>query len=306
MPWYRFALAAAIALAAALAYYPALRLHQRTRTFVWLVCSAIVGLSPCLIPLNAKPLRFVASLLAINLLVKLYDVHKEARPDLHLSMLSYLAYLPNGAWLVLRRKPNRPPMRHDLFSLLVRVPAALLAVIVCMILFWINGSVVLPLEHVSKVIAAVAAVVLTLNAAAAVWRLLGGTAMDLMRNPFVAVTPADFWRRWNIPAHQFLNEYAFKPAGGLRNPVRATLFTFFISGIVHEFVFGIAAGRVQGWQFLFFMLQGTAVVSTMRIRPRGRTKILWIAGTEAFNLASSVLFFMSVNQVLPFYSIPDS
>jgi hypothetical protein len=103
-----------------------------------------------------------------------------------------------------------------------------------------------------------------------------------------------------------LTEYAFLPAGGPRRAVRATLVTFGVSGLVHEYVFGIASGRVQGWQLLFFMLQGVAVVATMRIRPRGRMMLAWVAGTAAFNLASSVFFFLCVNQVLPFYRVPDS
>jgi D-alanyl-lipoteichoic acid acyltransferase DltB (MBOAT superfamily) len=176
-----------------------------------------------------------------------------------------------------------------------------------MFLYRMNWAIVpLPLEHVLKVSAVVSAVVLLTNAMAAVYRLLGGVALDFMRNPLIASTPADFWRRWNVPAQQFLNEYAFTPAGGPRRAVRATLVTFAISGVVHEYVFGIAAGRVQGWQLLFFMLQGVAVVATMRIRPRGRITLLWIAGTWVFDLASSVLFFQSVNQVLPFYRIRDS
>jgi D-alanyl-lipoteichoic acid acyltransferase DltB (MBOAT superfamily) len=167
------------------------------------------------------------------------------------------------------------------------------------------SSVPFPLEHVLKVAVVTSAVVLMTNAVAAAYRLVGGVAIDFMRNPLAAPTPADFWRRWNVPAQQFLNEYAFTPAGGPRRAARATLVTFGISGMVHEYVFGIASGCVQGWQLLFFMLQGVTVVATMRIRPRGRITLLWIAGTWVFNLASSFLFFLSVNQVLPFYWMPD-
>jgi D-alanyl-lipoteichoic acid acyltransferase DltB (MBOAT superfamily) len=121
-----------------------------------------------------------------------------------------------------------------------------------------------------------------------------------------APTPAAFWRRWNRPAQQFLDEYAFKPAGGLRRTVRATLITFGVSGVVHEYVFGIASGRVQGWQLGFFLLQGIAAVTTMRIKPQGRVAIPWIAGTWLFNVTSSILFFRSVDAVVPFYSVAGS
>jgi hypothetical protein len=305
--WIALALATGVALAAALAFYPALRLTGRGRTLACLVCSAAVGVSPCLIPLEANPLRFLASLFAITLLVKLYDLHRSAPLALRLSLWGYLAYLPNGFWLVLRREPSRPPMPLDLRRLGFRAPAALASVLLCVGLYRVNWSTVwFPLEHVLKVAAVASAVVLLTKAAAAASRLLGGVALDFMNNPLVAPTPADFWRRWNVPAQQFLNEYTFQPAGGPRRAVRATLVTFAVSGLVHEYVFGVASGRVQGWQLLFFMLQGVAVVATMRIRPRGRITLLWVAGTWVFNLASSALFFLSVNQVLPFYRVSDS
>jgi len=304
MPWERLALAVLVALVAALAFFPTLRLRHRLQTAAWLGCSAVVGLSPCLIPLDAPSLRFVASLFTITLLVKLYDVHRESRLCLSLGFWVYMAYLPNGFWLVLRRKPDPPSIGHDFLSLGLRAPAALLLIVICVFLFQIDWSSSVALEYVLKVSAVVSAIVLATNAAAAGYRLVGGVASDFMGNPLIAPTPADFWRRWNIPAHQFLEEYAFKPAGGLRKPIRATLITFGISGIVHEYVFGIAAGRIQGWQFLFFIVQGVAVIATMRIRPKGRLVLLCVAATFVFNMASSVLFFVSVNRVVPFYSSP--
>src|SRR5262245_28428682 len=108
MPWNRLVMGAALAFAAALAFYPARRLGPRSRTLTWLVCSALVGFSPCLVPLTAAPLRLLASLLAITLLVKLYDVYREAQLAPDLSLVTYLAFLPNPFRLVLRKKPDRP------------------------------------------------------------------------------------------------------------------------------------------------------------------------------------------------------
>ena len=39
-----------------------------------------------------------------------------------------------------------------------------------------------------------------------------------------------------------LHEDVFKPLGGLRSPVRATLGTFAVSAVLHEFIFWIAVG----------------------------------------------------------------
>jgi hypothetical protein len=259
-----------------------------------------------LISVDANPERFLATLLSIGLVPKLYDLHKAARFGLHLSPWSYVAYLLNFFWLVLRREPSRPLMIHDLRCMGLRTPAALLSVALCILLYRLNWSTIpFALEHVLKASGVGSAVAFTGNALAVVYRLLGGIALDPMANPLFAPTPAEFWRRWNRPAQQFLDEYAFKPAGGLRRPVRATLITFGVSGMIHEYVFGIASSRVQGCQLLFFMLQRCAVIATMRIKPRGGRAILWIAGTWVFNLATSAFFFMSVDEVIPFYSMPD-
>jgi hypothetical protein len=302
MNWYVIALAPAVAFAAALAFYPVRRKGGRGRTWAWLACSAVVALSPCLVPLDAKPVRFVASLTAITMLVKLYDVYVECGLAQHSSLHSYLAYLPNGFWLVLRKEPSRVPLVRDLRRLRWAVPALLVLMLLGVALWRQDWSAApFAVEHALKVSLVILTVVLIANALAAAYRLLGGRALDFMNNPIAARTPADFWRRWNRPAQQFLSEYIFMPAGGLRRPVRATLVTFGVSGLIHEYVFGIAAGRIQGWQILFFTVQGCAVVATAHIRPTGWTQSLWIAATAVFNLSTSVLFFQSVDAVLPFY-----
>ncbi len=268
----------------------------------WSASSVVVALSPCLVPTTSKPLRFVASLVAIALLAKLYDVAREPRLARSLGLRSYLAYLPNGFWLVLRREPRPVPFARDLGHLAWGVPASLVSLLLGVGLWRQDWSAVpFVLEHALKVSSVILALVLITNASAAAYRLLGGRALDPMRYPMAAATPADFWRRWNRPAQQFLDEYAFRPAGGLRRAVRATLATFVVSGLLHEYVLGIAAGRIQGCQILFFSIQGCAVAATMRTRPSGRLLPLWIAGTLAFNLSTSVLFFRSIDAILPFY-----
>jgi hypothetical protein len=157
-------------------------------------------------------------------------------------------------------------------------------------------------EHCTKVIAFFLALVPATAAGVAVWRLRGGRARDPMDNPFAARTPADFWRRYNRPAQQFLQEDLFRPLGGRHSPIRATLATFAISALIHEYVFDIDVGRIQGYQTAFFLVQGLAVAATRGVKPRGWRAVPWIAGTWGFTLASSVLFFASVDEVFPFYS----
>src|SRR5437763_507971 len=61
-------------------------------------------------------------------------------------------------------------------------------------------------EHATKVVTFFLALVPMTAALSAGWRLLGGRAIDFMDNPFAARTPADFWRRYNRPVHQFFDE----------------------------------------------------------------------------------------------------
>ena len=49
----------------------------------------------------------------------------------------------------------------------------------------------------------------------------------------------------------------------------------------------------------FFLLQGLAVAATAG-PPRGWRSAPWVAGTVAFNLATSALFFASLDEVVPF------
>ena len=101
--------------------------------------------------------------------------------------------------------------------------------------------------------------------------------------------------------HQFFLKDVLVSAGGLRHPARATLVVFGLSALIHEYLFSIAIGRVQGYQTAFFLIQGLAVAATARVKGMGWQAALGIAGTLGFNLVSSVLFFASMNGLVPFY-----
>jgi hypothetical protein len=73
---------------------------------------------------------------------------------------------------------------------------------------------------------------------------------------------------------------------------------FTVSGLLHEYVFSAALGRVQGYQLAFFLMQGVAVALTLRVKP-GR--IVGPVTTFAFNALTSILFFASIHGLAPFY-----
>lgn len=299
--------AAAIGFAGVLgvAAYPAVALGRAGRIGVL----AAVGTGVLLIPLavSDQPAigRLAAAIGSIVVFVKLYDLLAAGGPT-GPGLLAFACNLPNIFSLVGRKRDDEPaPARtSSLWRLGCDVPALGLGLMVVIAAFrvdWTGRG--FAAEHVAKVVALFVGVFIPLAAVgASVCRLLGGRALDFMDHPYAARTPADFWRRYNRPAGQFLYEDVFKPAGGLRTPIQATLAAFAVSALVHEYLFAISIGRVQAYQTTFFLLQGCAVASTVRLKPKGSAALPAIAATLAFNLASSVIFFASLNAVVPFYS----
>ena len=305
MRFARLAIALTTSYLAALLFFPALRLKRPKRTTVFVTLAVIIALSPLWVPLNTPSVRFLVALNATALLVKLYDLHVAADRSLSPGFLSFVAFLPNWFSVVWRRlgAEPRPTFRQVLVRLGHSCWKAALAVVLLVWLFgkdWAGTPFVL--EHCAKTLAVFVALIPASALAAALWRLTGGRAREFMDAPLLAATPAEFWRRYNRPAQQFLYEDVFKRAGALRAPTRATLLTFVVSALLHEYVFGVSLGRVQGYQTLFFLLQGVGVAATMRIRPAGWKVWPWIGLTWMLNLATSLFFFASVAGVFPLYS----
>ena len=303
VPWERFWIALAMEAGVAVAVFPALRCNAPLRTvLLWCLGLVCAGAAFVIAPAHHVG-RFVVVLVASGVGIKLYDLAREAAAGRVPTPRTYVRFMTNSFWHVLRRQPPPPRGRgRELGTMLARFPAAAAALAVAYVVFkidWLRFPFLL--EHVTKVLAVYAVLVPLANGFAAEWRFLGQPALDTMRHPVLALTPADFWRRWNQPTQLFLHEHVFRPAGGWRAPARATLMTFAVSGLVHEYVLGVAAGRVQYVQLCFFMLQGAAVVATLRLRPRGPAAVAGWALTLVFNLTSSVLFFASVQQIVPFY-----
>jgi hypothetical protein len=243
-------------------------------------------------------------MVTIAMLVKLYDLYAGGeRPPFR----AFLPYLFNVFLLVYRRRHAvaQPSREEDLLALTWAMVKTAVALPFCVWAFrarW-DGVPIL-FEHIAKAGTIFLAAENGCAVIAALWRLSGGTAREFMTAPMLALTPADFWRRYNRPVQQFFHENVFLPFGGRRRPVLATMMVFVVSALVHEYVFGIIIGRIQGYQTLFFLTQGLAVIATLRVRPQGGMKWIAIAATLTFNLVVSVLFFASWNQFLPFYSRP--
>ncbi len=68
-------------------------------------------------------------------------------------------------------------------------------------------------------------------------RLLGIELMHNFNHPYIATSPADFWRRWHISLSSWLRDFIYIPLGGNRGgPARASfhlIATFAITGLWH-------------------------------------------------------------------------
>ena len=299
-----FILAIATAFLAALCSFPALALERRKRALVLAGLAVPIALSPLWIPAQA-PGRLLAAINAVALLIKLYDLHVSANRSMRPDFRTFVAFLPNWFSVVWRRlaHENHPTMRQNLTRLAQSTWRLALGLVILMWLFHIEWTrVPFAVEHCAKALALFITLIPASALGATLWRIAGGRARDFMDAPLLAATPAEFWRRYNRPAQQFFYEDIFKQAGAYKSPLLATFATFAVSALAHEYVYGITLGRVQGYQTAFFMLQGLAVVATLRLHPAGAGTWRWIAATWIFNLATSVFVFASVQGVVPFYS----
>lgn len=276
--------------------------------FPWLAplgaCLLIVW-TPWLIPEESTMLRFIASITAAMLALKVIDISLDLGKQRHVTLQRYVEFLFNPFTLVRRSLENesRPSQKENLLRFLGGSIVCAVALAVLHSLFqadWSNLTFLL--EHIGKVIVLMLAIDAGLTAAAALWRLGGGTARDFMYRPFFARTPADFWRRYNRNVQQFFWQDVFSRSHSRRTPILGMLLVFGLSALLHEFVFYAAVGHIQGYQLAFFTVQGFAAASTARVKVRGPFVVPWVAGTMAFNLLTSMFFFASIHSVTPFYS----
>ena len=266
--------------------------------------------SPSIIPGADRQLRLAASILSVTMGVHVWDLEAGRRKRLANGgpagfRKSFVGNLWHPFALVLARarcEPPRPALA-EVIQILVGVAGGVVSVLLLIaeVRFdWRGHSMVV--EHIAKAVSFFLGIQFLPNAIAAAARLGGFAATDFAGAYFLAATPAEFWRRYNRPVDQFMIEYVFRPSGGMRHPIRSVLLVFLISGVIHEYVFDVAAGRVLGTQMAFFMIQGLAVAATVRVRLRGWGRAGGVVMTFAFNLASVWLFLQSLDAVLPVYS----
>jgi D-alanyl-lipoteichoic acid acyltransferase DltB (MBOAT superfamily) len=98
--------------------------------------------------------------------------------------------------------------------------------------------------------------------------LFGFELVHNFHHPYLAQTPADFWRRWNVSVSQWFRDYVYIPLGGNRRmPLRASanvMATFGLSGLWHG----------ASWNFVLWGLYHGALLLLFRGLGRAAPRLL--------------------------------
>ncbi len=297
----------AIGYTAGVLFFFARGLRPGPRTVVFVLLAAVVLGSAMQLEARSWPARYVVTaLVLIIFLLHMWDLHMDPGRKSRLSLRAYIVFLGDFAWPVARVGDDYgtglPLKRRALDS--GRYVAGFCAVTAAAVAIFMADWAGYPflLEHAAKSTAVLAWHVGAFQANTALWRLGGAPAAYFTtRSVLRSYSPAEFWRRWNRPMYRWLLENVYKPVGGRRHPLLATMAAFAVSGLFHEYIFGVALQRVTGYPTAFFLLQGLATVLTRRFKPTGWVRVPAVLLTLAFMTASTILLFIPIHERLALY-----
>jgi hypothetical protein len=279
------------------------RLPRPLRWPAFLLLSALLLASPILV---GHPLvRLVAAAFAAIFWMKAWEAFRldpGARP---LRFAAYAAHLLNFGRLSMascgRPRTARPTgeRRRDFAVWSAAFLASTALLVAVFALDW-RGLPFLA-EHGAKSIAFLLAVLAAWDLHSALWRLAGVGAFHTSPDVLLSSTPAEFWRRWNRPVEGWFLANVHEPVLERAVPISAALAAFAVSGILHESIIDMAAGRLTGGPMAFFLLQGCATAASRRLRPKGPGAVLGAAATWLFLVLSSVLLFAPLDGAVEFY-----
>lgn len=292
--------------ATGLGFHAARALSPAMRCGVLVVLVGLLLAVPLSLAAAAWPFRLLAAAIGAFTAIQLWDAHVALLRGRDLPPASsFVRSLFNPSCLVQRRASSEPPVsaaedrRRGLLAALQITLGWLLLKGLYVIDFREVGLLV---EHVFISLGFFVAVVGMFEALTLVARSLGGDAPRFSANPYIAVTPADFWRRYNRTVSAFLYEDVYRLIGRGRWPIGGTLVAFLVSGLIHEYVFAVAAWDLSGLLTGYFLIQGLAVVATAGMKPRGASRFLSIPLTWLFGLASALLFMAAIHRMVPLYT----
>jgi alginate O-acetyltransferase complex protein AlgI len=93
------------------------------------------------------------------------------------------------------------------------------------------------------------------------WQGVGVNARPIMSAPLRSTSLSEFWgRRWNLGFSQFAHNLIFRPLHRAWGASVTGFFVFVLSGLIHDAVISLPAGRGYGLPTLYFMIQGAGVM----------------------------------------------
>lgn len=293
---------------AAVLLLPVLKLRSALRGLAGSALILVSALSPLIFePDESGFVRLGVAIVIGIVSMKMVDALVGASRGHRFSALSYLSYLVNPGSLVFRRVDREPrrDLRRDPARLLRGLAQMGVGIVLLEGFFLIEWSTLsFWAEHTIKMAGFFVGVLGMFETITTLARLVGFRSRLADSNPLRSTTPADFWRRYNRVVQQFFFENVFRVANGRRYPALATLLVFAISGAIHEYVFSVSAGHFQGYQLVFFLVQGVGVVLTARTKLPAVLRPLGAVLTLGFLVASGVFFMASLDQIIPIYVNP--
>jgi D-alanyl-lipoteichoic acid acyltransferase DltB (MBOAT superfamily) len=143
-------------------------------------------------------------------------------------------------------------------------------------------------------------------------KIMGFDLMTNFKRPYLAVSVADFWRRWHISLSTWFKDYLYIPLGGNRCSKRRNYFnllvTFAVSGIWHgaNWTF-IAWGALNGaLQIIEKILSGINSKALSSLRTLNCPKIIHVIRVLiTFGLISAMWVFFRANSISDAFLILD-
>jgi hypothetical protein len=260
--------------------------------------------APLLVAQDWPVTRFFLGVFSVLMVFKTWELERLQTSGHVLDWSAHLRFVANVFCLSLlaARSAPRPTLAQSLRKLIIALCWMTGAVVLMTLLHRLPaGSTPFWFQHLIVATALITFVTFELELYVVVTRLFGGAIIEANNRPWLAVTPADFWRRYNRIIGQFLHDNVFHALNSKHHSGRALMAVFAVSGLLHEYVFWLAVERAAGLQMVFFMLQGTAVVLTARVKPRREAAVWWRLATWGFMLLTSLIFFISFDLMFPVY-----